>query len=167
MRLYKAFLNEEYEVLSYEELKDIEDVFCSKEDVSYKIPKDLLKDYVEMAGYITVHDKENKDKSYIMYLDIDYQFNGIWDTSTSIYVTDQIKKVIRDELMFSIIEEGFSEEDISEGIIGESNIMLNEVTYVFHKYKGGIWNSNEPSIVEIDSKHGLIKGKKEGKSTHT
>lgn len=172
MRLYKAMLNDNYDVISYEKPNEIESIFSTLDYTSVDINKSTIIEYIELVGYITVHNEEkNPDSPYIMYLDLDFKFSNIWDGPTSIYVTDQIIKDIRENLMFSILEEGMELEQrteyihFSEGIVGEPNITEGELTYVYHRYLNGIWDSSEPNIIEIDKNTGLIKAKKIGKST--
>lgn len=164
MRLYKALLNDNYEVLSYHMPDEIEKIL-SKNNTIDNIPIESLLEYVELHGYVTVPLNEDK-ASYAMYLDIDYTFSTIWDSSTSIYVTDQIITSIRRNLIDAFFEddEAFvgSNEGDRLGIIGEEKIFLNELTYMYHKFKGGIWESSNSEIAYID-KNGLIKGKKLGK----
>jgi hypothetical protein len=53
------------------------------------------------------------------------------------------------------------------GIFGVSELMMYETVYLSHKYKGGIWDSSNSDIVEIDKYSGKIFGKKMGESTIT
>jgi len=172
MRLYKAVLNDNYDVISYEKPNEIESVFSTLDYTSTDIDKETLKEYIELVGYLTVHNEEkNPDSPYIMYLDLDFKFNSIWDGPTSIYVTDQIIKDIRENLMFSILEEGMELEQrteyihFSEGIVGESEITEGDLTYVYHKYLNGIWSSSDPNVISVDKYNGVVRAKKVGKST--
>ena len=106
MRLYKATLNDNYDVISYEKPNKIESIFSTIDYISADIEMENIKEYIELVGYLTVHNEEkNSDIPYIMYLDLDYKFSNIWDGPTSIYVMKQIVENIRENLMFSILEE--------------------------------------------------------------
>lgn len=165
MRLYKALLNDNYDVISYHMPDDVEKIL-SKNNTIEKIPIESLLEYIEINGYVTVPLNDEK-ASYAMYLDIDYTFSTIWDSSTSIYVTEQIISSIRRNLIDAFFEDDKftgSEEEDRLGIIGQNKIFLDELTYMFHKFKGGIWESSNSEIADIDKYNGLIKGKKLGKA---
>jgi hypothetical protein len=53
------------------------------------------------------------------------------------------------------------------GITGKEKIYLGETIWSYHKYKGGIWETSEPNIVEIDKYSGKIFGKNKGTSQIT
>lgn len=176
MRIYKANLDDNYDVISYDIPSLTEKVYSVREDILYDISDEAIHDYLEIAGFITTPIKEVVDKSaYLMFIDIDHQFSSVWDNDTSIYVRDQIVRSIRQNLLDYIFAEEESFLGINDcengepnmGIVGEPEIFLDELTYVYHKYKGGVWDSSEEDIIKIDRHSGLIKGLKIGNSTVT
>ena len=60
MRLYKAFLNENYDVLDFEEPSDLETIFSRNERKEFEIDKKTLTEYIELSGYITAYRYNNK-----------------------------------------------------------------------------------------------------------
>jgi hypothetical protein len=174
MRLYKAFLDDKYRVISYVSPSDSELVYSESEDKTYEIFSEDISDYIELNGYITVPIKErNNDISYCMFLDIDYTFSNVWDTETSIYVQDQILTDIRVKLIDAYFKDDYSEvidpEVKSEllGIIGLSKMYVGDESYMYHQYTGGVWESSSPYIASIDRQTGVIEANFAGKTTIT
>ena len=105
MRLYKAFLDDKYKVISYVSPSDSELIYSESQDKTYEIFYEDISDYIQLNGYVTVSLKEKKDNiSYCMFLDIDHKFSNVWDTETSIYVQDQILTDIRVKLINAYFE---------------------------------------------------------------
>ena len=46
-------------------------------------------------------------------------------------------------------------------------MLLGEMTYLYHKNKGGIWESSNSDIISIDKYNGIIKGNNLGTATIT
>ena len=161
MRLYKAFLNENYDVLDYQEPSDIETIFSRNEQKQFEIDNKTLKEYIELSGYITVYRYVDRMDEYVMYLDIDHKFHTIWDNETSIHVTDQIKRTMREEL-WNVVK---SKEDsnvkdfvkVFPPIIGLKELEVGDISYCYHKYVNGVWSSSNSDIVSIDKDSGVTK----------
>jgi hypothetical protein len=171
MRLYKAFLDDTYKVISYVSPSDSELVYSESKDKTYEIFSEHISDYIELNGYITVPVKEKKDISYCMFLDIDYTFSNVWDTETSIYVQDQILTDIRVKLIDAYFKDDYSEVIDPEvknevlGIVGLSKMYVGDESYMYHRYTGGIWGSSAPFIASIDSQTGVLEANSIGKTS--
>lgn len=152
--------------------EEVESIYSIRQDETYDISLEDIYNYIELSGYITVVPKETDDISYIMFLDIDYNFisndRPLLENNGS-YVKDQIIASIRKNLINAFFEdeEAFVGSTELIGIVGQDKIFLEEMTYVYHKYKGGKWDSDNPGIVAIDKYSGVIKGVSIGKSTIT
>lgn len=173
MRLYKAFLDDKYKVISYVEPSDSELIYSERLNQTYEIFLEAISDYIKLNGYITVPSKD--EGLYCMFLDIDHNFSNVWDTETSIYVQDQILTDIRHKLIDSYFSEDKKElENISveekrklEGIIGLSSMYVDDETYMYHKQPGGIWESSSSYIASIDRHTGILEANFPGKTTIT
>jgi hypothetical protein len=174
MRLYKANLNSQYEVISYVAPNEIEEVYSVRSNATYDICLESLYDYIELSGSMTFPLKDVKDNIfYTMYVDIDHKFTN-WEGKMINYVIDQIQYSIRQNIIDNFFHEDESfigksdlEEQNTIGIIGENEILLDKMTYLYHNNKGGIWESSNPDIVSIDKYNGIIKGNKLGTATIT
>ena len=175
MRLYKANLNNNYNVISYVIPDEIESIYSIRQEETYDISLEAIQDYLELSGYITTIPKETSDISFVMFVDIDYNFisnDRPWLENNGSYVKDQITSSIRKNLIDAFFDDeeafvGSTDTEDMLGIVGQDKIFLNEMTYVFHKYKGGIWESDNPEIINIDKYTGVIKGKAIGKASIT
>ena len=175
MRLYKAFLDDKYKVISYVSPSDSELIYSESQDKTYEIFYEDISDYIQLNGYVTVSLKEKKDNiSYCMFLDIDHKFSNVWDTETSIYVQDQILTDIRVKLINAYFEnedvevidpEVLQERRNMHGIVGLSKMYVGDDSYMYHKQDGGIWGSSAPFIASIDSKTGILEANSIGKTT--
>ena len=161
MRLYKAYLDNDFKVSSCETVEDIETLISKDNNSKFNIDNKAIIEYLELLGYITVYRYDNRKDEFIMYLDIDFQFHKKWDNDTSIYVVNQIKRKNR-ELIAGLPEPNYIHTN-DNGIIGEATIYKDTKTYLYHKFVGGVWNSSEPDIVSIDE-DGCIVAKQIGKS---
>ena len=74
MRLYKANLDNSYKIISYVMPQQVESIYSFHQDETYDISLEYICDYIELNGYITIVSKETNDISYIMFLDVDYNF---------------------------------------------------------------------------------------------
>ena len=74
MRLYKANLNNNYNVISYVIPDEIETIYSIRQEETYDISLEAIQDYLELSGYITTIPKETSDISFVMFVDIDYNF---------------------------------------------------------------------------------------------
>jgi len=175
MRLYKTAINNNNEVLSYVMPEQVEKIYSIRTDETYDISLEALLEYIELTGYVIFpYLNPVDDITSIVYVDIDYQFTP-WDKQAISYVTDQIHKCIRQKLIdvfFEDYEEPFlGKSDLEQhdllGITGEEKIFKNEITYLYHKYKGGIWESSNKHAVEIDRYSGIISGNNIGECTIT
>jgi hypothetical protein len=172
MRLYKANLNSQYEVISYVAPNEIEEVYSVRSNATYDICLEALYDYIELSGSMTFPLKDVKDNIfYTMYVDIDHKFIN-WEGKMINYVIDQIQYNIRQNIIDNFFHEDDSFIDNSEkhdtiGIVGETEILLGDVTYLYHKNDGGLWESSNTDIVSIDKYNGIIKANKIGTATVT
>jgi hypothetical protein len=173
MRLYKAFLDDTYKVISYVEPSDSELIYSERLNQTYEIFLEDISDYIKLNGYITV--PSNDKGKYCMFLDIDHNFSNVWDTETSIYVQDQIVTDIRHKLIdayFSNDEEKLENIPSDEmcklqGIIGLSSIYVGDETYMYHRHSGGVWESSSSYIASIDRNTGILEANFPGKTTIT
>ena len=169
MRLYKAFLNENYDVLDFEEPSDLETIFSRNERKEFEIDKKTLTEYIELSGYITAYRYNNKMDEYVMYLDIDHKFHTLWDNDTSIHVMDQIKRTMREELWEAVKNKDHDRVHdfikIFPTIVGLKELEVGAITYVYHKYIGGMWDSSDPNVITVDRVAGTVKALKVGEST--
>ena len=173
MRLYKANLNSQYELISYVAPNEIEEIYSVRSNATYDICLEALYDYIELTGSITFPLKEVEDSVfYTMFLNIDHKFSR-WEDKMVSYVVDQIQYEIRQNIIDNFFHEeepfvGKSDlEDDIISIIGESEMLLGEMTYLYHKNKGGIWESSNSDIISIDKYNGIIKGNNLGTATIT
>jgi hypothetical protein len=170
MRLYKAFLDDKYKVISYVNPSDSELIYSESQDKTYEFLYKDISDYIELNGYITVSIKEKTDL-YCMFLDIDHKFSNIYDNETSIYVQDQILTDIRVKLIDAYFEDEEIIDDKTKkdivGIVGLSKIYVGEETHMCHRNTGGIWESSSPYIATIDRQTGLLEANFIGKTTIT
>ena len=140
---------------------EVEKIYSIRTGETYDIPFEDLYEYIEITGYLTLSYPIPKDGiAYTTYVDIDHKFKPIEAIHIS-HLVDQVYAGIRQNLI-----ETFFAEDLL-GIIGETKILKNETVYLHHKYKCGIWESSNTSIVEIDKYSGKIFGKNLGESTIT
>lgn len=142
----------------------IEEIYSIRESKTYDILFEDIYDYIELFGHITFPVYQD-DYSHLMFVDIDYKYDTVWENQVSSYVTDQILANIREKLIDTFFEEEKEQEII--GITGLDEIFIHETTYLYHKYKGGIWESSDTDIVDIDTDTGVIYGKSIGKVTIT
>jgi len=173
MRLYKANLDNDFNLISYVMPNETETIYSVREEKTYDILHDDIYEYIEMFGYL-YFPIESDDADYTMFIDIDHTYSTVWDNQTSIYVSDQIQSEIRKNLIDAFFDEdesflGSSEEKQKEllGITGNDKIYKDELTYLYHKCKGGIWESSNTDVLSIDKYSGVIKGKNIGKTTIT
>lgn len=175
MRLYKANLNSQYEVISYVAPNEIEEIYSVRSNATYDICLEALYDYIELSGSMTFPLKDVNDGIfYTMFVDIDHNFTT-WEGKMITYVIDQIQYKIRQNLIDTFFNDDNDEQFISKSdleddiisIIGESEILLGEMTYLYHKNKGGIWESSNSDIISIDKYNGIIKGNNLGTATIT
>lgn len=172
MRLYKAFLDDKYKVISYVNPSDSELIYSESQDKTYEFFCEDISDYIELNGYITVSLKEKTDILYCMFLNIDHKFSNIYDNETSIYVQDQILTDIRVKLIDAYFED---DEEIIDtktkkdvvGIVGLSKIYVGDETLMYHRNTGGIWESSSPYIATIDRQTGFLEANFIGKTTIT
>jgi len=168
MRLYKANLDDNYEVLSYASPQETEEIYSVRKGETYDISYESIYEYVEMVGYIVFPLKESiKDVKHTMYIDIDYNCLTTWDNEIFNHVSDTIVQDIRKNIIESFFSEDndsyFNEdEDGLVGITGHKEIFQGEMTYLSHKYKGGIWESSDENIIEIDRDTGMMRGNRLG-----
>lgn len=171
MRLYKAFLDTNFNVLSYEDINTTELIFSRAEQSSFEIDSRSLREYIELNGFVTTYLKLDSMHEFVMYLDIDYKFHAIWDSDTSIHVTKQIREEMRDKLWNAINEKNPDKVheyiQLYPGIVGEKNIVEGDTSYMFHKYIGGIWGSTNTDVISINRTDGVLHALKPGTSTIT
>ena len=171
MRLYKAFLNENYDVLDFEEPSEIETIYSRNDQKQFDVDTSTLKDYIELSGYMTAYRYSDRMDEYVMYLDIDHKFHTLWDNETSIHVTDQIKRTMREELWEAVKNKDHDRVHdfikIFPSIVGLKELEVGAITYVYHKYVAGIWSSSDPNVVSIDRTAGTVKALKVGESVIT
>lgn len=179
MRLYKAFLDDKYKVISYVSPSDSELIYSESQDMTYEIFYEDISDYIQLNGYMTVFLKEKKDNiSYCMFLDIDHKFSNVWDTETSIYVQDQILTDIRVKLIDAYFNDEYNgDKEVIDpeitvdkkrkliGIVGLSKIYVGDETYMYHRETGGIWGSSAPFVASIDRETGILEANSIGKTT--
>jgi hypothetical protein len=173
MRLYKANLNSQYEVISYVAPNEIEEIYSVRSNATYDICLEALYDYIELSGSMTFPLKDVNDGIfYTMFVDIDHKFSR-WEDKMVSYVVDQIQYEIRQNIIDNFFHEeepfvGKNDlEDDTISIIGESEMLLGEMTYLYHKNKGGIWESSNSDIISIDKYNGIVKGNNLGTATIT
>ena len=174
MRVYKTSLNSNQDLISYVMPDEVEKIYSIRTGETYDIPFEDLYEYIEITGYLTLSYPIPKDGiAYTTYVDIDHKFKPIEAIHIS-HLVDQVYAGIRQNLIetFFADDSFFTEKsDIDKedllGIIGETKILKNETVYLHHKYKCGIWESSNTSIVEIDKYSGKIFGKNLGESTIT
>jgi hypothetical protein len=169
MQLYKAFLDNQYQVTSFEKPKEIETIF-SKNDEPFEVNETVIQDYIGIQGHIILYKSTEETEGYVMFLNINHGFNNLWDIH-AINVAEQIRKKIREQLYSSVKDRNSAKvyEYIQHypGIIGEKEIELDDTTYLYHQDNGGVWASANPTVLWIDKETGLIKGKCVGKSNIT
>ena len=68
MRLYKANLNNNYNVISYVIPDEIESIYSIRQEETYDISLEAIQDYLELSGYITTIPKETSDISFVMFV---------------------------------------------------------------------------------------------------
>lgn len=175
MRVYKTLLNSNQDLISYVLPDEVEKIYSTKTGEIYDIPFEDLCEYIELCGYLTLINPIPKEGiSYVIFVDIDHKFKP-WDVVNISHIVDQVHSGIRQKLIDAFFQEEdipFTEKsDIEQenmlGITGESIILKDETMYLYHNYKGGIWESSNTNIVEIDKYSGKIFGKNKGESTIT
>lgn len=174
MNLYKAYLNNEYKLISYGIPDKIEAIPFSES--TYDISFEDIRDYIELFGYIKIPYKLLNGISYLFYIDLDYNIIDPFGEQIVMYVSDQIKSRNRkkaiDELFHNLEEKeyeydkevvnNFLSEDENRGIIGNDVMEVGNFTYLYHKIDGGEWFSSNSEILEIDKNNGLLYCKSTG-----
>jgi len=164
MRVYKTTLNSNNDLITYTMPEEIEDVYSIRSGSTYKIPYEDIYEYIELFGFLVLPYAMPKDGiAYVSFVDIDYQPKP-WEVDKVAYITEQVKVNIRNKLLEEFFPENETKDSNLEGIIGNDYIELNELNFLSHKYKNGIWTSNSDSII-IDKKTGKIFGNKIGIAT--
>lgn len=168
MRVYKAILDNDFNVISYEEPKEKETIFSFKRQNTFDVDLSILEDYLEIGGFLTTYLKKGSEEDFVMYIDMDYNFHTIWDNDTSIYVMNQIKQKQREEIWLHIEEKGIKSDDF-KGYIhnypliqGLSEFKKGEMIHLKHPVKNGMWSSSDESVADIDRYTGLVNCKKNG-----
>lgn len=154
---------------------EVEKIYSNETGLIYDIPFEDLYEYIEMVGFLGIKNSVPIDGiTETIYVDIDRQFKP-WEKLSISIVVDQVHKEIRQKLLDAFFADDdlpFTEKsDIDQedllGITGKEKIYLDETIWLNHKYKGGIWESSETNIVEIDKYSGKIFGKNKGTSQIT
>ena len=175
MRVYKTLLNSNQDLISYVLPDEVEKIYSTKTGEMYDIPFEDLCEYIELCGYLTLLNLIPKEGiSYVIFIDIDHKFKP-WDVVNISHIVDQVHSGIRQNLIDAFFrDEGMSFSEKSDveqenmiEITGESTIIKNETIYLHHNYKGGIWESSNNNVIEIDKYSGKIFGKNIGESNIT
>ena len=154
---------------------EVEKIYSTETGLMYDIPFEDLYEYIEMVGFLEIKNSVPVDGiTETIYVDIDRKFKP-WEKSSISIVIDQVHREIRQKLLDAFFADDdlpFTEKsDIDQenllGITGKEKIYLDETIWLYHKYKGGIWDTSEPNIVEIDKYSGKIFGKNKGTSQIT
>jgi len=164
MRIYKAIIDEDYNLVSYEEPKDDQTIFCRQKQYTFTIDLDTLKEYLEYNGYITTYKGPESMVDFVMYLDIDYKFHTIWNNDTSIFVLDQIKRKLREEMCEEMSKNGLEIKDKSyihlfPSIVGPKELKVGDIVHLSHKSIHGLWESSNEDVATIDRHTGLVTTK--------
>ena len=171
MRMYKAFLDNDFNVVSYEEPSEIETIFSYKNQETFDVDLSILQEYLELNGYVTTYKMKGSDEDFVMYIDMDYNFHTIWDNETSIFVMNQIKQKQMEQIWEEIEKNQGLKHDNFKGYIhtypsiqGMSEFKVGEEIHLRHTIPNGIWQSSNDEIASIDRHTALIKAKKKGKA---
>lgn len=168
MRVYKAILDNDFNVLSYEEAKEKETIFSFKKQDSFDVELSIIEEYLQFGGFFTTYLKKDSEEDFVMYINLDHQFHTIWDNDTSIHVMNQIKQKEREAIWLQIEEQGIKSDNF-EGYIstfppiqGLSDFKKGENIHLKHPVKNGLWSSSDENVAEIDRHTGMLKTKKIG-----
>jgi hypothetical protein len=171
MRIYKAFLDSDFNVLSYEEPTDEkETIFSYKSQDSFEVDLSILQEYLGLNGYVTTYKKKDSDEEFVMYLDSEYKFDTVWDNETSLYVLKQIKQKQREGVWKEMEKSGAKSDDFKPyihtfpGIEGMDIFKVGEKIHLKHNFRNGLWLCDNEKIAEVDRHTGLVKAKKTGKA---
>jgi hypothetical protein len=171
MNIYKAFLDKDFNVKSFEEPTDVVEVYSYKRNKKYNIELDSIKIYLELNGFLTTYKDEQEEEEFVMYLDSDYNFHTIWDNETSIFVLNQIKDRKREEIWKELQHNGFDSETEFKSslktypkILGVKEVKIGDINFLSHAMKNGIWSSHNNTVCQIDRLTGQIKGLEKGKA---
>lgn len=174
MNLYKAYLNNEYKLISYGVPEAMEKIPVSEKtyDISFKD----IEEYIELFGYLKIPYKLSNGVSYMFFIDLDYNIINPFEEQIISYILDQIKdknrrKAIK-ELFDNIGEDYPHKGEIVDNYISdvkESGIKCNDImevgdfSYLYHNTDGGKWATTNSNIIEIvEDKLGLIYCKSPG-----
>ncbi len=171
MRIYKAYLDNDFNVLSFEEPKEKETICNYSKKELFDVDLSILKDYIELNGYITTYKKLDSEDDFVMYLNTEHSFSTIWDNDTAIFVLKQIRRKELDEMWDNIEKEQGIKPDTFKGYIhtypsiqGINEFKVGEQIHLKHIVPNGLWLSDKEYIADIDRHTGLLKAKKIGRA---